>query len=297
MSVPGVIPHELEPDHHLVVCVSGGKDSTAMALWLEHESGLTHERSYVFCDTGHEHPWTHEHVDLLARELGREVLRIHGPYTFVSLAVKKQRFPSVRARFCTEELKVKPLAKWINETLLDRIDGDPVVLQGVRREESAARAELPAWQPDQGKWRTRNYYDCPIWRPLLHWAAADVFAIHKRFGMPPNKLYLRGASRVGCFPCIHSGKADLRACFTLDPGLLPRLVDYETQVAAASKRGDASFFAADKTPARFHDKVCRTGESFASIEQVHRWAMEPGEAPLFAGFEPPTCFSQYGLCE
>lgn len=51
-----------------------------------------------------------------------------------------------------------------------------------------------------------------IWRPILRWTLADVIAIHRRHGITPNPLYLReaGANRVGCWPCIMCGKAELK---------------------------------------------------------------------------------------
>ena len=54
--------------------LSGGKDSTATALWLIHESGLPRETiRFTFCDTVNEHVYTYAHVMMLSRvfcELG-----------------------------------------------------------------------------------------------------------------------------------------------------------------------------------------------------------------------------------
>ena len=50
-----------------VVSISGGKDSTAMALLaIERETENLH---FVCADTGHEHPMTYEYVDYLSDEL------------------------------------------------------------------------------------------------------------------------------------------------------------------------------------------------------------------------------------
>jgi 3'-phosphoadenosine 5'-phosphosulfate sulfotransferase (PAPS reductase)/FAD synthetase len=45
----------------------------------------------------------------------------------------------------------------------------------------------------------------------------DVIAIHQRHGVAPNRSYFRGSSRVGCWPCIRSNKAELRALVESDP--------------------------------------------------------------------------------
>ena len=48
--------------------LSGGKDSSATALWLIHESGVPRESiRFTFCNTHNEHALTYEHVALLDR--------------------------------------------------------------------------------------------------------------------------------------------------------------------------------------------------------------------------------------
>lgn len=87
--------------------------------------------------------------------------------------------------------------------------------QGVRADESDARALLPKFQrigpahgvkaspEEEDAWRLYAY------RPLLHWKTEDVFALHKKHGLKPNPLYANGMSRVGCMPCIMCRKAEL----------------------------------------------------------------------------------------
>lgn len=103
----------------VVASVSGGKDSAALSLWLT-EQGIEHRR--VFADTGWEHPATLDYV--------REILPKHiGPIDWVSGALqmqdlirKKGMFPSRLRRFCTEDLKVRPIMRYI-----DAIDGEVVI--------------------------------------------------------------------------------------------------------------------------------------------------------------------------
>ena len=54
--------------------MSGGKDSTAMAL-LAREREVDNIR-YVFADTGHEHAMTYEYLDYLEDALGIKIDRV-----------------------------------------------------------------------------------------------------------------------------------------------------------------------------------------------------------------------------
>jgi 3'-phosphoadenosine 5'-phosphosulfate sulfotransferase (PAPS reductase)/FAD synthetase len=282
------------PEQDLVVATSGGKDSAAMALWLKFESGLPNPMRFVFSDTGHEHPITLGYLDTLAEKIGQEIEWVEARYTFQSLAEKKQRFPSKMARFCTQELKVFPMQRWIAEEQF----ADPVLCQGVRAEESARRSKMPMWDDTLGDFG--GFYD--IWRPILRWSVEQVFAIHKRHGLEPNPLYKMGAGRVGCWPCIYVRLGELANAFRRDPDLLPRLEAMEAAVAQASKRGAASFFGPDKIPSWAHDKIdLKTGATYPSIRAVHDYVLQPDQGDLFAHegelTDVPTCMSQYGLCE
>lgn len=293
-----MVVDQLDPKQTLVVCVSGGKDSTAMALWLLKESGLSNPMRFVFTDTGHENPVTLEHMDYLEKAIGIKIERVTGPYSFLTLSIKKGAFPSARRRFCTEELKVKPLAAWIGAQEDADPAFDPVTVMGIRREESKARRDMPEWEDSQTQ---RSAYDCPLWRPIIDWTWQQVFAIHEKYGIEPNPLYKRGVGRVGCWPCIMCSKGELATAFNEDPGLLDRLRDYEVQVAAASKEGIPTMFASDKTPRAFHDREHTKEDgsvfTYVSIDGVYRWCMDPDQPELDFGGDPPTCMSQYGLCE
>lgn len=200
-----------------IASLSGGKDSVAMCLHLR-ELGIEHER--VFFDTGWEHPDLYAHLDYLEGELGPikrlagempdlpdevmpEVLEIErlagvSPSGFVRWAVHKAFFPSRKFRWCTQQLKIKPFLAYI-----DSLDEDVVDVVGIRAEESEKRARMPEREDMPGAEHIE------VWRPLLKWTEDDVIAIHKRHGVRPCPLYLRGSTRVGCWPCIQGNKREL----------------------------------------------------------------------------------------
>lgn len=200
-----------------VASVSGGKDSVAMCLALT-EQGIPHDR--IFLDTGWEHPDLYAHLEYLETVLGpihrvapklpelpadtveevEAIERLLGrsPSAFVRWTVRKGMFPSRMRRFCTKELKVRPFLRWVDE-----LDEDIVSCVGIRAAESAARSRLPERELMPGAEHVE------VWRPILNWSESDVIAIHARYGVQPCPLYLRGASRVGCWPCIQSNKGEL----------------------------------------------------------------------------------------
>lgn len=120
----------------VIVAWSGGKDSQACLIWAKEKYGAENIEA-VFCDTGWEHKKTYRHVKNITDSLGIKLVIIKSKEYdgFVDLAVKKKRMPSVKARFCTEELKIKPMIDYIlsqTEHLL--------IVQGVRSDESESRS-------------------------------------------------------------------------------------------------------------------------------------------------------------
>ena len=281
------------------VGISGGKDSTALLLWAVHESGYDPASLRVsFCDTGNEADETYEYVQLLSDTV-HPIHILKPPMDFYELAIAKGRFPSPKARFCTQELKMKP-----TKLYLDTLgEGGRVVLNhsGVRAGESPDRALLderePAWL---------SYFGCESYRPLLRWSLADVWAIHARYGVPPNPLYAKGCTRVGCLPCVMSRKAELAVLGRTFPDRVARIRECET-VGLSNARGGTTFFPPKMIPVRF-----RTGRVYENekgkrvkltmIDDVIRWATE-GSAHVTGNLdfddlaEAPTCDSRSGLCE
>lgn len=247
--------------HIDVLNKSGGKDSTATWLYaIEHDV----QPIVVFNDTGNEHPKTYEYLEYLEVKLG-PIRRIKADFSeqivrkretvqtkwrndgipenviqaalemlhptgnpFLDLCIWKGRFPSTKIRFCTVELKVRPMFDQVFMPLL--LDGYSVTSwQGIRAQESRDRAKMPMRE------NTPEGYE--IYRPLLHWTVEDVFEIHRKHGIEPNPLYKLGMSRVGCMPCINCGKEELFEIARRFPEEIERIAEWERIVKQASKRG------------------------------------------------------------
>lgn len=134
---------EIKPNTILHVGISGGKDSTAVLLWMLYESGIDRSKLDVtFCDTGNEHDWTYAHVRMLHEKV-HPIRTLKPELLFFPLALKKRRFPSTKARFCTEFLKIYPTEDHIRKLKLRGLE--PIAVSGVRADESEERRHLPEW--------------------------------------------------------------------------------------------------------------------------------------------------------
>ena len=102
------------PDHEAsrhVLGVSGGKDSSALALYMRDK---VPQMEYFFCDTGAELPETYEYLDRLETALGKPIARLNADRNFDHwLWVYQGALPSPQMRWCTKALKIKPLEAWI----------------------------------------------------------------------------------------------------------------------------------------------------------------------------------------
>jgi len=107
-----------------VLGISGGKDSTALAIYLrDHYPEL--ELEYYFCDTGKELAETYQLIADLEAYLGKPIVRLNAAPGSVEdpfdhfLTMYGGYLPSPGTRWCTRKLKLEPFEAWIGD--------DPVV--------------------------------------------------------------------------------------------------------------------------------------------------------------------------
>jgi 3'-phosphoadenosine 5'-phosphosulfate sulfotransferase (PAPS reductase)/FAD synthetase len=280
-------------DSLVVASVSGGKDSAALSLWLT-EQGLEHRR--VFADTGWEHNWTYEYLrGTLTEKLGpiSEVQsKVGGMREWVA---KKGMFPSRLNRYCTSELKVKPIQKFI-ESLQD--EGYNIVnAVGIRAGESDARAKMSEWE-----WN--DSFDCWTWRPLIDWNEEQVIAMHTKHGLRPNPLYLAGATRVGCWPCIFSRKSEVKLLSEISPERIDVIRKMESEVHQAgieryAKRGETFESLGYSPPTFFHSHShAADKKGMMPIDEYVDWSKTShgGRQYELIDDAPEGCV-RWGLCD
>ncbi|MFE6171754.1 phosphoadenosine phosphosulfate reductase family protein [Streptomyces sp. NPDC056464] len=96
-----------------VLGISGGKDSSALAI---HMRDRVPEMEYFFCDTGAELPETYEYLNRLEAALGKPIVRLNADRDFDHwMEVYQGTLPSPQMRWCTKNLKIKPLEEWVGD--------------------------------------------------------------------------------------------------------------------------------------------------------------------------------------
>ncbi len=103
----------MEPKIRHILALSGGKDSTALAIYLRDR---VPEMEYVFCDTHKELPETYEYLLKIEAYLGKPIVRLCDERGFDHwLTVFNSYLPSTRMRWCTKLLKIKPFEKYVGD--------------------------------------------------------------------------------------------------------------------------------------------------------------------------------------
>lgn len=90
-----------------IVALSGGKDSTAMALLLR-ESEPEANFEYICNATGDELPEMFAHWRKLSAMLGKPIIPVTGGRTLNGLVQIQKAIPNFRQRWCTRMIKIEP---------------------------------------------------------------------------------------------------------------------------------------------------------------------------------------------
>jgi predicted phosphoadenosine phosphosulfate sulfurtransferase len=99
-------------DGPAVISFSGGRTSGYMLRRIL-DVGLQPDVHVLFADTGKERPETYDFVRACAAQWDVPIPWVHRPGYFTQLITDKKFLPNPVARFCTTELKLKPIAQWM----------------------------------------------------------------------------------------------------------------------------------------------------------------------------------------
>jgi hypothetical protein len=235
-----------------VISFSGGRSSGYM-LWriVRAFDGRRPEDVHVcFADTGKEHPATYRFVRECARSWDITVNWLAYPKgthktPYDALIVKKQYLPNPVARFCTTELKIKPIEQFMRAQGYDQWDN----IVGIRADEPARIARMRA--KDNGDWVTRM----PLADDGI--TEGDVLAFWNSWTAGFDLGIPRGEGN--CRGCFLKSYAQLVAIEQREPGALQWYADKEREVGGTFRSDRPSYaeiirFASQQGTLPFHDE-------------------------------------------
>ena len=202
--------------------ISGGKDSSALAVFLKND---VPDMEYFFCDTGAELPETYEYLTRLEVILGKPIARLNSDRGFDHwFEIFRGTLPSPQMRWCTTNMKIKPIEEWIG-------DEPAFSYVAIRSDESNRKGYISTKSNIKTKF---PFIEAGIDRD-------GVLKILENAGIGlPN--YYEWRTRSGCYFCFYQRKAEWVGLAERHPDLFDRAVAIEQKVLCdAGIDGDADF--------------------------------------------------------
>jgi 3'-phosphoadenosine 5'-phosphosulfate sulfotransferase (PAPS reductase)/FAD synthetase len=165
-----------------ILGLSGGKDSTALALFMRDK---VPDMEYVFCDTGSELDETYSYLNQVEAYLGKRIVRLNPSATFDHwLEVYGGYLPAPNMRWCTKMLKLKPFEQYVG-------DGEVISYVGIRADED--RVGYISTKPN-----IKAVF--PFKENGIDYAGVMKILEESGIGLPP---YLNwGRTHSGCYFCF-----------------------------------------------------------------------------------------------
>lgn len=217
----------VENPRHLLG-ISGGKDSSALAIHIKNTRPEIFEKlELFFTDTGSEIPETYTYLDKLESYLGKPILRLkattddhkykvfdeHDVFNPFEAYLKKFKgyLPAPNARWCTREMKIKPMEAWVGtDHCYSYI--------GIRADEPSREGYV-----SKGKMNITPVY--PYREDGL--VINDVYRIlENTVGLPE---YYKWRTRSGCYFCFYQRRVEWAIMYELYPEWFYESKKYETE--------------------------------------------------------------------
>lgn len=192
-----------------VLGLSGGKDSSALAIYMRDR---VPEMEYFFCDTGAELPETYEYLNKLEAAVGKPITRLNTDRDFDHwLEVYQGTLPSPQMRWCTKNLKIKPLEEWV---------GDDKVISYVAIRADENRLGYVSTKPNI----TAVF---PFREDGIDREGVSRILDEAGTGLP---AYYEWRTRSGCYFCFFQRKHEWVGLKDRHPELFEKAVAYEEKV-------------------------------------------------------------------
>lgn len=196
-------------DRRHILALSGGKDSSALAVYLRDK---VPNLEYVFCDTKKELKETYDYINKLQSYLRINVHFLHHEkyQGFDDILNMKRGFlPAANARWCTEYLKIKPYEKFIGN---DQV----VSYVGIRADEQHRKGYISG---NKGVTTVFPFVEDGL-------VKSDIYRILEDcgLGMPD---YYKWRSRSGCYFCFFQQRREWVGLLENHPDLFAKAEAYE----------------------------------------------------------------------
>ena len=202
--------------------ISGGKDSSALAIYLRDK---VPEMEYFFCDTGAELPETYEYLTRLEVLLGKSIVRLNAQRGFDHwFEVFRGTLPSPQMRWCTKNMKIKPIEEWVGST-------STLSYVAIRVDESNRKGHISTKPNIQTRF--------PFIEDRIDHDGVMRILVNAGIGLP---AYYEWRTRSGCYFCFYQRKTEWIGLADRHPDLFERAVAIEQKVLRdAGIDGDADF--------------------------------------------------------
>ncbi len=202
--------------------ISGGKDSSALAVYMRDRVA---DMEYFFCDTGAELPETYEYLTRLEVILGKPIRRLNAQRGFDHwFEVFRGTLPSPQMRWCTKNMKIKPIETWIGS--------EPAISYVAIRADESNRKGYISTKPNI---ETRFPF---IDDKIDHDGVMRILE-EAGIGLP---AYYEWRTRSGCYFCFYQRKAEWIGLSERHPDLFDRAVAIEQKVLQdAGVNGNADY--------------------------------------------------------
>lgn len=282
-------------DSTIIVGLSGGADSSVLALFAAvYLAPIYPNMVFLFTDTKSEPASCYKTLDLIEELTGITVTRLEPEMGLFELIDSYNGFlPSGQARYCTRELKVKPLLDYMKSIPSET---GYVSLAGIRYDEADRDGIKFQYSMETNAAAAFPFIDLEITKKMVF----DI--LDRSIGVPATYQY---RSRSGCFSCFFQRGAELIGMLANEPVNFQITESYEKLTAEDETRWanipttltEAGFPAyypvpafidvrkPEKVPARAPQKL----KNRSNENQADLFSMEPEEVQsdyeeLFAAF-------------
>lgn len=206
-----------------VVSFSGGKDSQVLLDLVARVVPNT-DFLVIYSDTGYELP--------TSLELYEETKRFYTeryPKLAFHIAKNEQSImyywdnlgsPSRIHRWCCSVMKSAPLARKLKELNGGTKQPHVLLFDGIRAEESVNRSGRSRIGKNV---KHNNMINVS---PILEWNSTEIYLYILMYGLPFNKSYKKGLSRVGCILCPYSSGWSEDLCGKLYPETIKPFISW-----------------------------------------------------------------------